>query len=71
MTMNPSTIDSGQPKFPAMSAWGVVFLMLGIPNVYAFLRPRTIVARSNSASRYAWLVLVAMAIAGILELSLV
>lgn len=71
MTINQLNSGLGQPKFPNMSALGILFFILGAPNVYAFFNRRTEASKQSSASRYAWLALFAMAIAGIFELSLI
>ena len=71
MAINQLNSGLGQPKFPHMSALGILFFILGAPNVYAFFSRRTETPKQNGASRYAWLALFAMAIAGFVELSLI
>lgn len=71
MITNQLNSGLGQPKFPNMSALGIIFFILGAPNIYAFLNRPAESPRSNRAPRYAWFALVAMAIAGIVELSVI
>lgn len=63
-------LNSGlqQPSTSGMSLLGVLFFILGVPNVYAFLKRRSEVP-SRSAPRVVWIFLVAAAIASLVELS--
>lgn len=60
---------SGQP--PRLSVIGIIFLLMGVPNVYAFFQRRAdnVAYNGGGVPRYAFVVLVAMAIAGIVELT--
>jgi len=69
MATNPANSDFGQSRLPAMSVLGILFFMLGTPNIYAFLKRRAEVTHPGGTPRYAWVALMAMAIAGLFELS--
>ncbi|MEL6384102.1 MAG: hypothetical protein AAFQ89_16940 [Cyanobacteria bacterium J06626_18] len=71
MPTNQLNSGPGQSRVPNMSALGILFFMIGAPNVYAFLNRRTESPQLSSTPRYTWFALVAMAIAGIVELSLI
>ncbi len=56
-----------------MSIVGLLFFLMGAPNMYAFFQRRAdnVAYSGGQVPRYALVVLVAMAIAGIVELSVV
>jgi hypothetical protein len=59
-----------------LSVLGILFFIMGAPNIYAFLQRRTDAAATTTFNgsgmpRYAVAVLVAMAIASLVELSLI
>jgi len=80
MTIKQFNPDLTQPNAPLrpnssrMSVLGIIFFIMGAPNLYAFLQRRVeTAAYSNSGGmpRLALVVLVAIAIASIVELSLI
>jgi|GEM_PF-945401 len=58
---------------PQMSILGIIFFMMGAPNMYAFFQRRADNAtyKGGGVPRYAFVVLLAIAIAGYIELSIV
>ncbi|WP_039729206.1 hypothetical protein [Leptolyngbya iicbica] len=56
-----------------MSILGLIFFMLGAPNIYAALQRRTdnVAYGGGHAPRYALVALVAVAIASLVEISLI
>ncbi|MEM9118188.1 MAG: hypothetical protein AAF827_04720 [Cyanobacteria bacterium P01_D01_bin.6] len=56
-----------------MSILGLLFFLMGAPNMYAFFQRRAdnVTYSGGQVPRYALVVLVAMAIAGIVEVSVV
>lgn len=56
-----------------MSIIGLIFFLMGAPNMYAFFQRRAdnVTYSGGQVPRYAFVVLVAMVIAGIFELSVV
>ncbi len=71
MPTNQLNSGPGQSKVTHLSALGILFFMLGAPNVYAFLNRRLDAPQPSSTPHYTWFALVAMAIAGIVELSFI
>lgn len=73
MQINQLNSDLGRPENSRMSVIGIIFFLLGAPNIYAFLqrRAQTATYSGSGMPRYAFVVLVAMAIAGIVELSVI
>lgn len=59
----------GQPNLSKTSMLGLIFFMLGVPNLYALLSRPTHSSGQPRAARYAVLVLLAGVFAGIFELS--
>jgi hypothetical protein len=58
---------SDPPSFPPTSVLSLVFLMMGAPHLYAFLRRPA--APASGVTQYAILALTAGAIASLIELS--
>jgi hypothetical protein len=58
---------------PRMSILGLLFFMLGTPNIYAALQRQSdnVTYGGGNVPRYALVVLVAVAIAGLVEMSVV
>jgi putative Mn2+ efflux pump MntP len=71
MATNHVSPGCGEPDFHRTSLLGLLFFMLGAPNLYAFLKRRSETPKPDRSSRYAWMALAAMAIASLLEMSLV
>ncbi len=73
MATHQLNVNAGltQPDFHRTSLLGLFFFLLGAPNLYAFLKRRESAPREIRWSRYAWIAIVGMAIAGAVELSLV
>ena len=73
MTTNQLNPDFGQSRSSKLSILGIIFLIMGAPNVYAFFQRRAdnVSYGGNGVPRYLVVVLFAMAIAGIVELSVV
>ena len=73
MTTNQLNPDFGQPQSSKLSVLGIIFLIMGAPNVYAFFQRRADNASygGNGVPRYLFAVLCAMVIAGLVELSVV
>ncbi|MGD1942859.1 MAG: hypothetical protein ACFB0G_16255 [Leptolyngbyaceae cyanobacterium] len=74
MTTNQLNPDFGQPRSSKLSVLGIIFLIIGAPNWYAFFQRRADNASyggNGGVPRYLFAVLFAMAIAGIVELSVV
>lgn len=76
MTTNPLNSILYQAPAPTvkparLSLLGIIFFIMGAPNLYAFVQRRADNATFSSPGtpRYALVVLLAMAIAGIVELS--
>lgn len=73
--MATNHIDSAQSRTPApqMSILGIIFFLLGVPNVYAFFQRRADNATYNGGGmpRYAFVVMLAIALAGVVELSII
>lgn len=73
--METNQLNAAPRPTPAtrMSILGILFFLLGAPNVYAFFqhRPGNMTYYGGRVPRYAFVVLLAMAIAGIFELSVV
>lgn len=69
--MNQLNNHSASSQPPRLSIVGIIFLMMGAPNVYAFFQRRADNATYSSGGvpRYAFVVLLAIAIAGIVELT--
>lgn len=59
----------GQSGFPQTSVLGLIFFMLGVPNLYALLNRPANASGQPRAARYAVLVLLAGVFAGIFEFS--
>ncbi len=57
-----------QPVFRSTSLLGLLFFLFGAPHLYIFFKHRA-EAPSGSMTRYAWIAFMALAIAGIVELS--
>lgn len=68
--LNTTSIPSPSPR---MSIIGILFLLMGAPNMYAFFQRRAdnVTYNSGGMPRYAFVVLLAMAIAGLVELSVI
>lgn len=80
MTIEQLRTDFGQPKiYPnrsnpsKLSVLGIIFFMMGAPNLYAFMQRRAEMTPYSGSGmpRYALVVLLAMVIAGIVELSFI
>lgn len=73
MTTNQLNSGLGQPNSSKMSILGILFFMMGSPNLYAFFNRRaaTPTYSGNGTPRYLLVVLLAMAIAGLVELSVI
>ena len=78
MAINQLNSGLGQPNAAfrqsndsRMSVLGVIFFIMGAPNLYAFLQRRTETATYNGSGlpRYVLVVMVAIAIASLVELS--
>ncbi|MFM7470028.1 MAG: hypothetical protein ACKO5P_00725 [Nodosilinea sp.] len=70
MTIQPIN-SSLAPSFPTrLNILGLAFFMLGAPHIYGVLRQRRDRPVQPSLARYASLVILALALAGLLELSL-
>jgi type IV pilus biogenesis protein CpaD/CtpE len=57
-----------------LSILGILFFIMGAPNVYAALQRRADIAatyRGSGVPRYVWVVMLAIAIASILEFAIV
>lgn len=69
----PANVSLTPQKPAKLSVLGIIFFIMGAPNLYAFLQRRAENATYSGSGmpRYALVVLVAMAIAGIVELSLI
>lgn len=67
---NASTV---RPQKSKMSILGIIFFIMGVPNLYAFMQRRTETATYNGSGvpRYAFVVMVAIAIASLVELSII
>lgn len=75
MTINQLDSSLGRPRTAKMSILGIIFFIMGAPNLYAFMQRRaegeSVAYGGSGVPRYAFVVLLAMAIAGIVELSVV
>jgi len=73
--MTTNRFDSSQRPTPApsMSMLGLIFFLMGAPNVYAFFQRRSDNATYNGSGmpRYAFVVMLAIALAGVVELSMI
>lgn len=58
---------------PPMSILGIIFFLMGAPNMYAFFQRRADHATYNGSGmpRYAFVVMLAIALAGVVELSMI
>lgn len=70
--MTTHHVDNGftQPGFPRTNVLGIIFFILGAPNLYALLKRSAAAPRMSNMTRYGWMVLLAGAIASAVELSL-
>ena len=61
------------PKPAKLSILGIIFFIMGAPNLYAFMQRRTesVTYSGSGFPRYLLVVLVAVAIAGLVELSVI
>ncbi|MDB9525446.1 hypothetical protein PN498_05565 [Oscillatoria sp. CS-180] len=75
MTINQFNSGVDRPNTSRMSILGIIFFIMGAPNLYAFMQRRSelsaVTYNGSGVPRYALVVLLAMAIAGIVELSVV
>jgi hypothetical protein len=80
MTTNQLNSDLGQsnspliaPKPSKLSVLGIIFFIMGAPNLYAFMQRRTenTTYSGSGFPRYALVVLVAIAIASLIEWSFI
>lgn len=70
MTTRPLSSASRQPIVRKTSLLGLLFFLLGAPNLYVFFNRQHAVAASRSA-RYGWIAAIALVMAGAIELSLI
>ena len=73
MSPNRSSSASKPVLKPRMSILGLVFFMMGAPNIYAALQRRadTVAYGGGNVPRYALVALAAVAIAGLIEISVI
>jgi len=72
MATNRFDFSPNPTPAPQMSIVGIIFFIMGAPNVYAFFQRRVDnVTYRGGMPRYAFVVLLAIAIAGYIELSIV
>jgi hypothetical protein len=78
--MNQLNSDLGQTNTPLMtpkpsklSIVGIIFFLMGAPNLYAFMQRRAATTNYSGSGfpRYVLAVIVAVAIAGLVELSFI
>ncbi|MGP1384800.1 MAG: hypothetical protein ACTS2F_14640 [Thainema sp.] len=70
MTTHPTHTTDNQPVFRSASLVGLLFFLFGAPHIYIFFKHRA-EAPPGSMLRYAWVALLALAIAAVMELSTV
>lgn len=68
MVTHPTHPTDRQPAFQSTSLVGLLFFLFGAPHIYIFFKHRA-EAPSTATIRYAWIALLACAIAGVVELS--
>ncbi|MGF1461109.1 MAG: hypothetical protein ACFBSG_19030 [Leptolyngbyaceae cyanobacterium] len=72
METNKLNVSHHQCHPPKMSILGIIFLIMGAPNIYAFFQSRVDnVTYGGGVPRYAFAVLLAIAIASVFELSVI
>lgn len=68
MATDSTRPTDNQPAFQSTSLVGLLFFLFGAPHLYIFFKHRA-EASSGDMTRYAWVAILALAIASILELS--